>query len=198
MQAEHPEQGSALKNPGLQHWQRCLPKVGGLKPQGGMEKKRNVEQKSGLGESFTYNVLLPCRSDATWELRKGAQKDRRGGEVLWTSMASSSLFSSRGYDRITTVGPSHIYSPSSPAHCLWLLEGKAPKEHCLVLPAEPTARVIFVASACRLTSLFTRSFDELNLNTSIFLSNGLIVNWKGKNRDRQNYQRALHLIVTRL
>lgn len=29
---------------------------------------------------------------------------------------------------------------------------------------------------CQLTSLLTRSFEELNLKTSIFLSNGLIVN----------------------
>lgn len=143
-----------------------------------------VTRKFYLLSASTMQVSCNLRA------QKGSTKTGEWGEVLWRSLTWASPFSSRGYDWVVTAIPNHIYSPARPAHSVQLLKGKAPEE--------TTAAGNKNYSVCRLTSLFTRSFDELNLKTSIFLSNGLIVNWKGKNKEGESYQRAVHLIKTQL
>ena len=140
------------------------------------EKKGGSGAKTGVMREFYLRSASAMQVSCNPRAQKASTKTGEGEEDPGSSLTWASPSSSRGYDRVVTAIPNHIYGPVRPARSLQLLKGKAPEEHCLVLPAETTAAGDNNYSVCRLTSLFTRSFDELNLKTSIFLSNGLIVN----------------------
>lgn len=138
----HAQQNSSMQLPPSLYKDSVLREDRPRDPCHRAEWERSAGEKRGSGAKTEVTrkcYLLSASTTQQLESSEREHKNGRGGRGSVKKFDLSFPLSSRCYDRVVTATPVHIHSPARPARSLQPLQGKAPKEHCLVLLAETTA-----------------------------------------------------------